>query len=91
MKSAVSALRKGKRICEKANGDHPANMNDVPRHCCCSSRERWCDLHLYDHPPMFPMGSATAEEAGLPLKASLGYELPGLLSGGVDSPPHFIH
>lgn len=30
-KSAISAHRKGKRICEKANGDHPANMGDIHR------------------------------------------------------------
>lgn len=91
MESAVSDRRKGKRICERANGDHPANMNDIPRLCCCSNREAWCDLHLCRHPPMFPIRSATADEADLPLKATLGYGLPCLLSGGVDSPSHFIH
>lgn len=37
LKSAVSGQRKGKRICENANGDHPANITDIHRHCCCFS------------------------------------------------------
>lgn len=29
LKSAVSAHRKGERICEKTNGDHPAARGDI--------------------------------------------------------------
>lgn len=80
MKSAVAAPRKGKRICEKVNSDHPPNMDDSHR-TAAASTERYCTPFQLCHQPLLPhLGFATVvKEVNLPVKTVLCHGVACLL------------